>query len=884
MNDEEIRELKQALHAIRDETDQNLLRGLIVNTARMLPKTVEFLDSFKLAYELLDKISDQSERRIALLDFVKEIPAFGLYQPLFKKAIDAALTAADDLDEQHRRTTELLWIANGVPVTDEFLSIRLQAWRLALDLPDKPRFREPSLEKIAKFLPKASDFDFFRRYTLLGIAKQMPKEGVFKDAYIEAIKLAIKASTVLSEPHHRRYVLLFIANEIPDPEQYFDIYHLAYEEGYKATLETKDPFAKQYGILEMLQAIPKTPGFFPLIQEVAEQALTFFTVKKWMEDVEVFDVVDYILSAEELGINDSKLRRFNREKYAKILSAELDKLGPVINDTRFIETLKPYTHVWIQPKFLRDAVKKLVEHLESLSRKFHGREIERPIFVAEAHPEGGTHLIHKKESPTLECISIDLGATNTVVMRKKGDAQPDYVPLPSISATYDRVQIVPTVLSSETNTIGTDVNDPSPIVNIKQMLLEGNPKGKEYMERFFKILYQHLKKATATTGWFSILPKNLSDLIYVTVPVGYNDYRTAMKEITDRVAKGAKIELIEEPLAAAVGYQVVEARDKVIMVIDFGGSTLNTMILRLNLAEVHIVAKPERAQLLGGHDIDVWLAEFLAKKADITDENQYKLITKAEEIKIELSKRNEVPFEWDGRQICKVTREELEEVLDSHEFYKIVDRTITNVIRRAEQVGLKKDRIEAILLTGGSSQIPSFKDKVGDIFTSLRKQNQIYDHSPLSAVGLGAALYGTRDITDRHLGMAYAVKYATDDKDNPYSYSILLEKGELLPLEKTYSIRSAKKLGVKNEVFIEFFEVPESLLTRRWVMEGGIEFIKQELKHTTDITLNALKTVTLSFKAPVDAETEVTLSIDEAGRLSVKYDNGTSLETGVRLQ
>jgi molecular chaperone DnaK (HSP70) len=111
-----------------------------------------------------------------------------------------------------------------------------------------------------------------------------------------------------------------------------------------------------------------------------------------------------------------------------------------------------------------------------------------------------------------------------------------------------------------------------------------------------------------------------------------------------------------------------------------------------------------------------------------------------------------------------------------------VDRSVSYVLKRAEKVGVKKDRIEAVLLTGGSSQIPSFKDKIAYIFPDLRNKNLIYDHSPLTAVGLGAALYGTRDVTDRHLGMAYALKYSSADKDAPHSYSIVLEKGEILPL------------------------------------------------------------------------------------------------------
>lgn len=881
--------LRQALYDIRDGKEKSSLRGALVNIARRLPRAVESIPLYKLGFSLIDRIGDAAEKRLAILDFVREIPTTEAFHPLCLDVADTAIVAADALDEPHRRITELIKIAEFLPRTAEFVPYRIRAYRLALSLPDAPRFHQPPLEKLAKELPKSMDVSFYRRYTLLGVAKEVPQSGPFIDVYREAIALAIDAALVIEEPYYRRYACQQIAADLPRTGEYDDLYSRAFTEAYRASIATKDPFARQRALLDVLQEMPKTPDFFPLLQDILEQSLSFFTVKKWMGDFDVLDVVDYILSAEELGIKESKQRRFSREKYATILAAEIDKFGTQLNDTRFIEVLKPYTHVWIQPRNIRDSVKKVVDHLTSLENTFHGREIERPVFVSEAHVEGKENYIHKREAAAIDCISVDLGATNTVIMRKKGDSAPDFVPLSPISKQYDRMHIVPTILSAETNAIGMEVNEEAPVVNIKQMLLEGNPKGKEYMERFFKVLYSHLKKAVqGSTGWFSLLAKTPVEILYITVPVGYHDYRETMREIASRVVKkDMLVEFIEEPLAAAVGYEVVDQADKLIMVIDFGGSTLNTMVLRLNVNEVHIVSKPERAQILGGYDIDVWLSEYLAEKIGIQKENiPWDLMAEAERIKIELSHRNEVPFEWQGRTVCDVSRDEMEEVLDKHDFYRFINRTVTYVLKRAEKVGLKKDRIEAVLLTGGSSQIPSFKEKIADVFPELKKENRIYDHSPLSAVGLGAALYGTRDISDRHLGMAYALRYSVEGKDVTHSYSIALEKGETLPFEKTYRISPARRLGDQKEIYLELFEVPESLLTRIWVMESGIEFLKQEMKqHDGNLALAALKGVTLTFDGPIKKDVPVTFCIDEAGQLSIKYGpNDTTLDTGLRLQ
>jgi len=881
----DINSCRQSIEAARDTADNKSIRPLLIMAARELPKTPEALELFREGFELLDRIQDPSSRRLALLEFTKEIPSTPVFLSLYKEAAEAAIIAADALDESYRRIVELTRIAEEMPGTGEFTELRTLAWRLALGLPERPRFVEPDIGKIAGELPKSSDLGFFTRYTLLGIARMAPKDGPFAGVYRDAIELAMKAAATIDEPFYRRYASLAISAELPRTPEFADLFQRALQDVFRYSLEMKDPFASEFGLIELLQRVPKTREFFNLLQQVLEQSLKFFTVRKWMEDVEVFDVVDYILSAEDHTITDSKKNRCLREKYSKLLSLEIDKFGAELDDTRFIETLRPYTYVWVQPKDLRDSVKKVVDRLEALKSAFHGAEVGRPVFVSEFHADSEGGMVRKKDLQPSECISIDLGATNTVVMHKKGQGEPEFLNLGPISRQYEGVVIIPTLLSADTNNIGAEAGD-NPVASIKQMLLEGNPRGREHMERFVKILFARLQKALAVNqGWLKLRPKSASDFIYVTVPVGYKDYTTALADITNRVMKGNRVELIEEPLAAAVGYQVVGQSDKVIMVIDFGGSTLNTMLLRINLDEVHIVAKPERAALIGGHDVDVWLADYLAAKAGVAGQPPWSMLVAAEELKIKLSERKEVPFVWEGREVCTVTRADFEQILDGRDFYKTVDRTIFNVLKRAEKVGLRKESIHAVLLTGGSSQIPSFKDKISHIFPELRAANQIYDHSPLTAVGLGAAFYGTRDITDRHIAVAYALKYVPPGKDAVQSFSIILEKGEQLPLEKTFKVRPARKLGVQTDMTLELFEVPENLLVRRWVSEEGIEFLKQELKEAVDLSLAALKPVTLALPEEDAEEVLVTFCVDLAGALTLKYGpEGSRFDTGLRLQ
>ena len=85
------------------------------------------------------------------------------------------------------------------------------------------------------------------------------------------------------------------------------------------------------------------------------------------------------------------------------------------------------------------------------------------------------------------------------------------------------------------------------------------------------------------------------------------------------------------------------------------------MMLRLNLNDVHVIAKPDRSKMLGGRDIDIWLAEHLSRKLGIDNEcPSIEIINKAEEIKIALSNSREVAFQWNGNEVCKVSRDDFE--------------------------------------------------------------------------------------------------------------------------------------------------------------------------------------------------------------------------------
>ncbi len=921
--------LKETIEAVNSTVDSKEKRDIVLQVAVGLPKIPESLPAYKMSLKLITEIEDPNEKRSAFQTFIKEIPLTDDFTGLYSNAVELHIEAAKEINDPKSKKSSLLRIANDIPdkaelsflykhatrgaieainlvddtftrrfglasiadalpKEDDYTELRLYAMSLALGLSNEPGCKKNSLEEIANELPKTCDYEFYRKNTFLGITNRLPKTGKFLPLYTQAIDQAIKAATVISEPYYSKYALLFIANELPKSEDFLPLYKEALTLAFKISCTIEDIFVRQFAFMEILRELPKTPDFHSLLLQVVETMLPLHSVRNKVADLSAIDILDYVIVAEERKMNESKKKRYTRENYAQKLSKELDTFGHQLNDIRFIEVLKPYMHVWVQPRDLRNSIKKVVDHLENLKQQFHGKEIERPVLIKEEYSAYERHLPDKetieKSYDVKDTIAIDLGATNTVIMRKKGAEKPHSISLEPISRKYGETFSIPTLLSLETNSIGVEAINHNPVINIKRLLLTGNDKGKEYMEAYFRLLYQHLKKITFSGSWLNRLSGNLPYKFHITVPVGFRDYRNDLKDILKKSIKSLKMKLIEEPLAAAIGYQVAEDRDKIVMVIDFGGCTLDIMVVRLNIKEVHVVAKPDRSAILGGQDIDIWLAEYLADILGIPKKDlPLKLIIKAEEIKIALSSHNVVPFEWDGSEICKISRENFEEILEKHDFYKTIDRTISYIFKKTQKLGIKKEAIESVLLTGGSSQILSFKDKIGYTFQELREQNAIYDHSPLSVVAEGAALFGTKDVIDRHLGMAYAIRHKA--KDKPYSYEIILEKGEALPLEKTFRVSPSRTLGLQKEIFLELIEVPDSLITRRWEKESGLEYIKQVMKPSIDVELKNFKIVNLPFDKPIDEDICITFCIDKLGYLKIRYgSNQTELQAGIRLQ
>ncbi len=260
--------------------------------------------------------------------------------------------------------------------------------------------------------------------------------------------------------------------------------------------------------------------------------------------------------------------------------------------------------------------------------------------------------------------------------------------------------------------------------------------------------------------------------LVLTVPIqSFEQYLKWLRDaFADPLAGGQggiqNLRVVDESTAAALGYDV-NMPGELILVFDFGGGTLDISLVRLPLidesggvliepgsaapsgigaaaagaVEARVVAKAGR--VLGGDDIDYWLAgEVLARNGVTRQEistSFVQLKQAVEEAKIRLSDFEQAEvnvFDPDlGRTLHAVlTRSQMEDILDRHEFYTTVQRTLDKVMRAARARGIFPEDIGAVLLIGGTSQIPSVKRMMRAMFGVER----VYEHKPFEAVAHGA--------------------------------------------------------------------------------------------------------------------------------------------------
>jgi molecular chaperone DnaK len=236
----------------------------------------------------------------------------------------------------------------------------------------------------------------------------------------------------------------------------------------------------------------------------------------------------------------------------------------------------------------------------------------------------------------------------------------------------------------------------------------------------------------------------------ITVPAYFNDGQRQATKQAGEVAGLEVLRIINEPTAAALAYGLDKKKDETIAVYDLGGGTFDISILEVGEGVVEVKATAGDTHL-GGDDIDNRIVEWLGAEfkkdqgIDVSKDRMaiQRLKEAAEKAKIELSQMQEtdinLPFltaDASGPKHLqlKLTRAKLEQLMED-----ILQRTIGPTKQALSDAGVTPDKIDEVVLVGGSTRIPRVLQIVKDLFGGKEPHKGV---NPDEVVAVGAAIQG----------------------------------------------------------------------------------------------------------------------------------------------
>lgn len=209
----------------------------------------------------------------------------------------------------------------------------------------------------------------------------------------------------------------------------------------------------------------------------------------------------------------------------------------------------------------------------------------------------------------------------------------------------------------------------------------------------------------------------------ITVPAYFSDSQRQATKDAGKIAGLEVLRIINEPTAAALAYGLDKEHDQKIMVYDLGGGTFDVSILEIGDGVFEVLATNGNNRL-GGDDFDQRVMDYLAdtfKRENGIDLKNDKMALQrlkeaAEKAKIELSgvatSNINLPFitaDASGPKHLDVTltRAKFDELTAD-----LVEKTMGPTRQAMQDAGLTPEKIDKILLVGGSTRIPAVQEAV----------------------------------------------------------------------------------------------------------------------------------------------------------------------------
>ena len=396
-------------------------------------------------------------------------------------------------------------------------------------------------------------------------------------------------------------------------------------------------------------------------------------------------------------------------------------------------------------------------------------------------------------------IGIDLGTTNSCVAVMEG-GQPVVIAnaegsrtTPSVVGfTKDGERLVGQVAKRQAVT-----NPDRTVISIKREMGTSHKvsiDGKEYTPQDISAIILSKMKETAE----AYLGEKVTEAV-ITVPAYFNDSQRQATKDAGRIAGLDVKRIINEPTAASLAYGLDKEGGQKILVYDLGGGTFDVSILDIGDGVFEVLSTNGNTRL-GGDDFDQrvidWIADSFLKENGIDLRKDriaaQRLKEAAEKAKIELSGTQtaaiNLPFITADATGPKhidmtLTRARFEDLTRD-----LVEATVEPMRKALKDAGLTFDRIDKVILVGGSTRIPAVQETV----KRITGKEPFKGINPDECVAVGAAIQGgvlggevkdvlLLDVTPLSLGL----------ETEGHIFTRLIDRNTTIPCEKSQIFSTA---------------------------------------------------------------------------------------------
>lgn len=348
-------------------------------------------------------------------------------------------------------------------------------------------------------------------------------------------------------------------------------------------------------------------------------------------------------------------------------------------------------------------------------------------------------------------IGIDLGTTNSCVAVLEGG---DPVVIPNAEGSRTTPSVVAFAKDGE-RLVGSTAkrqavaNPDRTVSSIKRHMGQAYKvkiDGKDYSPQEISAMILSKLKADAE----SYLGEKVTQAV-ITVPAYFSDSQRQATKDAGKIAGLEVMRIINEPTAAALAYGLDKGDNKgqKVLIYDLGGGTFDVSILEIEDG-VFEVLSTNGDTMLGGDDFDKkimdWVvSEFKAKEGvDLSKDAaaMQRIKEAAEKAKIDLSGMTKTNINLPFITMKDSTPLHIDMDLTKAKFdamtADLVNRTIVPMKKALADANLTIDKIDKVILVGGSTRIPAVVEAVKNT-TGKEPYKGI---NPDECVAIGAAIQG----------------------------------------------------------------------------------------------------------------------------------------------